>query len=366
VQPFCSIETGSGANILDKLSDRLVSVTVKDQSGFSNDTLEIVLDDGPTPVDYPPVGKELTVTMGYKPVMGAESRYNGVFRELGTFTIDEVKFKKPPAQITITAKAVDTAKTFKKHRSRDHHDKTLKEIFTKIAGEEKLKLKIDEKIGAIKIPHVDQQHQSNMDFAMRIARRYNCTMKPVKGTLYVGPRGADKSVSGKDVKTITVYETDCSSYESLLQKKSKHDGVKARWHDDEEAEEKVETAGDAGEGKVTKTLPYKFASKDEAKKAAEAEKETLDREGETISLEVVGHPDYAAEARMALKGFRPGMRTDWLINSVTHTFTGDEAYTCSIEGEVPGSKDSDKKVAGRDGSAENQGNAGTTSGEDAS
>jgi hypothetical protein len=334
-----------------------VSVTVTDQSGFTNDTVEIEIDDGPTPVDFPPVGSELTVVMGYGRMRGAEARYNGVDRVLGRFTITEVNFSSPPDRLTIKGHAKDTASSFKKHRARSFNKKSMKDIFEKIAKDEGLTLKMSGDVSSLKIPHIDQPHQSNMDFGMRVARRFNCTMKVVEGNLYVGPRGSETTISGRGVQNITVYRSDCSSYTALLQKKSKHDGVKARYHDHDSAEEKEEVAGAAGKGKVTKSLPFKFPSKEEAKKAAEAEKETLDREGETVSLETVGHPSYAAEARLTLVGFRPGMRTSWLINSVTHKFE-EGGYTCSIQGEVPGSSSSNESVGGR-----NDGQGGSSEGD---
>ena len=342
MQPWFQIGV-NGVDVTGSFSKRAVTITLTDQAGVENDKLTFTVDDRPPHLIVPARGSKVSLSIGYAFQPNAEHKYNGVRQFVGIFEIDEVRFSKPPSTLQISAHANNTGNTFKSQKDRSWDDKTIKEIAEKIAGEHGLQPVIEGNLGAVKLEHVDQPQQSDMDFLTRLARRHGGIMKVAEGKLVIAKEGMSASIGGQPMVTQIVSETEVSNYDALLQARSDYDGSTARWHDWELAKETEETEGELSK---TKRSFAKVRTKDEAKAHSKADKEKLDKETETLTFTAVGNPRLMAETLISLVGFRPGMRTGWRIKTATHKLDN-SGYTTTCQCELPEAGDKNASTTGR-------------------
>lgn len=343
MKPYFDVSIGGIVGIANMLLARNVSMTVTDSSGFENDSVNFTLEDDP-PNLVPPKETPMGVTIGYRAMPGADSRYNGISSFCGLYYRDEAKFSKPPALLNITGHANYMGNAFKMIKDRDWHEKTLGEIVTQIAEENGYEARIDEELAEIDTEHLDQSTTSDMEFLMDTARKYDAVFKITEGILYFGKRGQLRALSGELVLPVFVHEDECLNYEGLIQERSVFTGVKARWWDKTKAEEVMELQGEEGN---TKTLPHRYSTQALAKAAAEAEWNELEKEAETFSFTCVGNPLIMAETPVILLGFRLGIRTIWRADKVVHTLTS-SSYTTRVECKLPDRETRQESVGGRE------------------
>lgn len=343
MKPFFDVTINGIAGIAGGLISRNVSLTFTDSAGFDNDKVKFTLNDDP-PLIVPAKGTPVGVTLGYDYQPGADNRYNGLKQYCGLFYVDETSFSKPPALLEITCHANFTGNEMKKTKDRDWHDKTVGDIVDKVAEEQGLTPRIDPDILSKHIPHIDQANMSDMQFLTFLGQRFNSVMKVAEGNLYFGRKGKLKSLAGEVLEPVTVYENECTQYGGLIQQRSVFDGVRARYNDLNGAEDKVEVAGKEG---VTRTLPHRYTTKEEAAEAAQSSKDDQDKETETFSFTTIGNPKIVAETMIFLIGFRPGIRTLWRADRVTHTLNS-SGYTTKVECKLPDAESKDEEIEGRE------------------
>lgn len=344
MKPFYNIMMGL-IDVTGGFNSRNVQITVNDCAGFENDRVDFQLHDDP-PLFLPPMGTVFGVTLGYEYMPGADFRYNGVSQFCGTFALDQADFSKDEggSKLTLKAHANFMKNDFKKVKDRDFHDKTLGDIVKQIASETGVQPRIDPDLAKIKVPHIDQANVSNMQFITDLGKRYGATGKVAEGVLYFGKKGKLKALSGAALTPILVFERDCTGYSSPISLRGDYDGVVARYPDLATAEEKTVLAGKDG---VTKVLPHRYPTEAEAKAAAEGHNEDLAKETETFSFTCIGNPTILAESPIILVGFRPGIRTSWIADKVTHQISSG-GYTTQVECRLPDAEAKSTKVDGRD------------------
>lgn len=342
--PFYDITVG-GRNVTGEFHQRNLQLTVNDCAGFENDRVDFTLHDDP-PLVVPAPKTKFGVTIGYRNVPGSDSRYNGLTQFCGTFELDQVDFSKGSggSQLKITAHANFMGNDFKQQRDRDFHEKSLKDIVGKIAEETGLEARIDPDIASQVIKHIDQANVSNMQFLTSLGARVGATAKVAEGVLYFGKKGKLKSLSGKALTPVIVFESECTTYSAKLSQRGNYDGVKAKFVDQGTAQEKTVLSGKDG---VTKTMPHRYPNEEEAKLASEGHKDDLAKETETLSFTCVGNPMLAAECPVVLIGFRPGIRTAWIADKVTHAISS-SGYTTQVECKLPDAEAKEASIEGRD------------------
>lgn len=350
---------GGGVDITDGVNDRLLEITVTDQQGYKSDRLEILLDDRDPVLEFPAKGEKMVCFMGYEASPGAEGRYNGKLVNMGTFIVDEVEYSINPCQIKIVCHGNDTGGTLKKSKTRSFDQKTIGDIAKQIAGEHGMQVKVGPELASVKIDHIDQTNQSDQGFLSDLGWKHDGVMKVVDGTILLGKKGTLKQLAGKGVSTVTVDYSDCASATFLVNARSDFTGAQAKFHDKKLAKEKTVLIGNADN---LVNLDDIFATEDEAKAAAKSKKNAQDRAVETVSLTCVGDPMLMAEATMLLTGFRPGLRTSWMIKQAVHSITGSGTYSTNVDGELP--EAAKGSVKGRASSTKGGGGGSGGAGED--
>lgn len=316
------------ANITAVIAQKFISMTITDMVGFESDALEIVLADDPTnPIEMPPEGAELTVSLGY----------DGALTNMGLFVVDEIELNGWPANMVIRGRASvqteskqgKTSLLTQKSRSWTQGT-TIEAIVKKIADEHGLTPQVSDALKSLTIPHMDQTDESDLSFLVRLSRRYDAVCKPSGGKLLFVKRGES------DLQPVTVLSTQCSSYTMTRSKRESPGTVIAYWHSKKQAKKNEVKVGD---GEPVRRLRHWYADEATAKSAAQSELDARKRGEDKLSLSLPGNTSYSAEAPLITAGFRQGVDGDWVICSVTHTLDKNTGYSCQIEAEKPTNSD---------------------------
>lgn len=324
--------TANDKDITAIIAERFSSLSITDETGFNSDTLEIVLTDHieSNPVKVPPTGAELEVSLGYE----------GELVRKGLFVCDEVELAGWPGTMTLRGRAAPYEGTPKgktdlqtqKSRSWPANT-TIGAMVKRIAGEHGMADATSAELASIKLPHIDQSQESDMNLLVRLAKRYDAIAKPAGGKLIFAKRGDSKSVSGASLAKVTIRPPDVGRF-SVTTTRRDSPGTVVAYYRDNRAAKRHEVS--AGKGDPVKRLRQGFKNADMAKAAVEAELNRRARGETRLTLDMVGDPNLTAEATLNLEGFREGVAGEWLVTRVTHTLSR-RGYTCSVEAEKPNS-----------------------------
>lgn len=320
-------------DITTKLRRRNMSLRLTDEAGMESDVLEITLSDN-DPDDYielPKTGAELTVSMGYDKKL----------QHMGMFVCDEIELSFWPGEMVIRARAAIQDKTpagkpsMRTQRTREWPaGTTLGSMVRKIAQEHRMTPAVSQKLDGVSLPHTAQADESDLSFLVRMAKKYDAVVKPADGRLILAKKGESKSVSGKDLPVITLRPTDISRGRVSMSKRETAGQVTAYYHATKQAKRHEVTAG---QGEPVHRLKMYYPTKDMALAAARSELERRTRAKTTLAFTMPGRTDLAAEGKLILRGFRPGVEGEWIITRAEHSMD-DAGYVCNVEAELPNAK----------------------------
>jgi phage protein D len=321
----------NSSDITATLADRLVSMTLTDETGNTSDMLEICLADHlpAQPITLPPTGAQLDVSLGY----------DGSLSKMGSFIVDELEWNGPPDRLVIRARAA----AYDENNGGAYHLQTQKvrswkfgvtigAMVQKIAKEHGMTAAVDSSLSSIALPHFDQQDESDLNLLLRVAKKYDAVVKPTGKQLVFAKRGTFKSVSGQTMTPATIDKSDCADYHFTQQKRESAGTVVAYYHMVKSAKRHIVTVG-AGEP-VHRIKQY-FQTQAEAQAAAQAELSKRSRAMQQFHATLGGNPSLGAECQVTLTGFRAGIPTTWIAKKVEHILDGDGGYVCQVELEQP-------------------------------
>ena len=81
------------------IAQRLISISITDETGLVSDTCEILLDNREDVLEIPPRGANLEISLGYE---------DKPLTKMGSYIVDDVEVSSPPLQMRITGKASNT------------------------------------------------------------------------------------------------------------------------------------------------------------------------------------------------------------------------------------------------------------------
>jgi Bacteriophage probable baseplate hub protein len=306
------------------IRDRLLSLRITDEAGTQSDTVEVQLDDRDGKLEWPRLGAELEVSIGYQT--------NGIVR-MGLYVVDEIEHSGPPATLTIRGKAADMRASIKAQKTRSWDKVTIGDLVQTIASENGLTAKVSDSLSNISIEHIDQTNESDLHLLTRLARERGAVAKPVAGRLVFVPRGEAKSATGQSMPVVDIETSDISRYRMTQAEREKYPSVKAYWHDSESAE-KISVI--VGEGKPAFSIRHTYANAEEARQVAVAKLKTLNRGTGSVSLTLVGNPDIQVEGKIKLSGVRDPVDGEWLVCRVEHQLSG-QGFVTRCDAEIPNS-----------------------------
>lgn len=295
------------------INDRLLLLRTTDKPGMDSDDFELKLDDRDSALALPARGAVLEVYLGYA---------GQTLTRLGRYTVDQIDLNGPPTTMVIRGKACDMRGTGKTIRSGAWENVPLQQIVRDIAARNGWQPKCSV---ATLVPRLDQMCESDMNLITRLARDYNCTAKIANGALLVLPRQAGKSASGKELEAVTVSVREVQRWSFNLQDRAAHKAVQTKHQDSRTGEHKTtESKNEDGPEDLNAVYVDKhiYPNKPAAEQAAKARLDAFNRGTATVSLEMMGRTDLFSERLLNVQGFKDGIDGEYLIDSVTQTFTG--------------------------------------------
>lgn len=298
---------------------RLVSLSLTEKRGGEADQLQLVLDDSDGKLAIPRKGVLLQLKLGWQ--QGSDVAVGLV--DKGRFTVDEVEWRGPPDQVTISARSADLTAAFRTRREKSHRNTTLGAIARKVAAANGLEAKIAAELDGVAVPIVAQHNQSDMAFLRRLGREHDAVATVKDRKLILSPIGTGTSPSGKALPALTLRRADVGDYGYREIDRSNEAGVEARWHDQKTAKRETVKVGGSGSG-TPRRLRKVYHSEADARAAASAEAGRAKRgEAEFTCSLPLGRPDVYPERPVKLDGFKPQPDgRGWLVKEVTHTVDG--------------------------------------------
>ena len=315
----CFSVIANETDITSIISDLYEYISITDGTGYESDTCEISLIDDPIrPIELPKKGAELRISMGYDLAMV----------DMGLFIVSEVSLSGPPEKMVIRGRAVPqltskngiTSLASQKTRSWPK-DTTISAVVSKIAKEHGLDSLVSEAVAQIKLPHFDQSDESDLNFLLRIAKRYDAVCKPAGGKLLFVKRG------DIDLPTLTLAKEEVSDWEMTSSTSDSAGTVIAYWHDKKGAKKHEVKIGD---GEPVKRLRHIYQDAKSAQSAAQASLDQARRSEEKLSLSLPGNPEISAEKPLTLIHFRDGIAGDWVIEQCTHSIDKEAGFKTTV------------------------------------
>lgn len=306
-------------DITARIAERLLDLSITDESGYQSDSLTITVDDAEGRLAVPRKGARLAVHLGYQET-------GLVF--MGEFLVDEPELSGPPDKIVIRAKGADFLQEFKSSKTRSWDQMTLDNIVRVIAAEHGLQPRVAESLAHIFIAHIDQTGESDLHFLTRLAQEYDAVAKPAGPNLVFLPRDQGKTASGQVLPTITLLKSEVTRYRLVLADRTDIGHVVAYWQDKNQALRVGETVGDPD--LPGKTLRQTYPTAAEARAAATSELAVLQRGRRNLNITLPGAPLLIAESPITLTGaWRDGFAGDYVVERVEHRL-GSGGYTTSF------------------------------------
>jgi len=375
--PVYKIEAGD-KDITATIRRHLASFRITDAKGFESDSFEMTLTDPNAEIEWPTIERRLKVSIGYDDKL--------VFK--GDYTTDEVSFAGPADHFVIKARGADmTANSpLKIQRTTSWHKKeSLGKIIEEVASRNKLKAKVSKRFYDIKVEHIDQSAESDLNFVTRLAHKYFAIVKITDGNLIFADQNTAKTVSGDDMPAFKIFLHQVArdnGYHFTHAGKSEYTGVIARWHDVQEKKPKefeykplkktrthyksdkereaaqrkqkqeqdlknaktkeeheqlkrqqeIEDRAIYGESGNVKTLKKVFGNEEEAMNAAEAEYNRLLAGKDTAEITLQqAIPELTAECKIELVGFRKGIDRFWITKEVSFDFSKSSGLTAHLQ-----------------------------------
>lgn len=310
----------NGSDITETLVPFLLSISVSDKTGYESDTCEInLVDDPKRPIKMPPKGAVLEVFMGY----------DGNLVPMGLFVADEIEIEGPPermiirARATIQTKSKDGKTSIMSQKTRSWPKGTaIRTMVKKVATEHGLSSKVSNVLESVVLPHFDQSDESDINFLLRIAKRYDAICKAAGGKLLFIKRGETT------LAPTTIKRNQLTSWRMTMSSKDNAGTVIAYWNERKNAkrhEVKV------GTGEPIRRLKHSYKDEKSAQGAAQSALDQSKRDGEKLSLSLPGNPIFSAEMPITIEEVRDGVNGDWIIEQVTHTIDKSVGYSCQME-----------------------------------
>ncbi len=300
--------TANGEDITRLLNDRLESLIIVDEAGMKSDTLDIVIDDRDYKVALPEIGALLEVDLGFKEL--------GLIK-MGQYTIDQISGSGATKRMTFKGKAADMLQGIRAPKTRNWDDITLGSIVKVIAAEHGLKPAISDSLKAHHYEYLAQTSESDLNLLTRLAKELDATTKPAAGNLVFVARGEGKTITGETIPKVEIKSSGLSDWNWAITGRNKYKSVIAEWS---ELGAAVVHKVTEGEGEPSLRLRHKYATQEEAIRAARGALRRSKRGSSTLSGTLAGfNGNLFAEGVIDVQEIKPELTGDWSLTRVTHT-----------------------------------------------
>lgn len=310
-----------GQDLTDRMAPRLLDLSLTESRGDEADEVSLRLHDHDGMLALPRRGVTLQVAIGW--------RDSGLF-DKGTFKVDDVEHSGAPDIVSIRARSADLTGAVRSRRERSWHDTTLGDILTAIAGEHSLRPSIAADLASVRIPHLDQANESDINLLTRLGKRFDAVATVKAGALIFAPIGAGTTASGAPLPGVQITRASGDQHRYTVADRDSYTGVRAYWGDRKAARR---TGVLVGTSDNEKKLQATYSTADEARQHAEADFKRLERGTAQLSYRLaLGRADIYPEQTVTVSGFKPEIDgTDWLVAKTTHTVDGSGGFVTSLQ-----------------------------------
>jgi hypothetical protein len=337
VTPYFQIQTvGTGANGTNgpwqDYSGIMLDLMVTDESKEHSDQFEVKLSDAGNHIILPQRGQQVLIQIGQ----------DGKALKSAMYVIDEVDIEGPPDVIQIRGSAcpfanAQTLTAMQTRRSRSWDNITLGSLVQGMAAEHGLTAAVDSSLSETQVDHVDQTDESNMNFLVRMARRYGAVFKPVKGALALAAIGGGMGLgSGAALPVVPITRGPGMKWRCAISKRADFDGVQTSATDVPGGGSTDASAGSTGTGSKVFRDATKHPSLDVAQRAAKSKLRFFKMGSCALELNLPGCLAVSAEQKLQLTGWRPEVSGAWVAKKITVTLSKNAGLRTLIECETPG------------------------------
>ncbi|ASW46257.1 phage late control D family protein [Xanthomonas hortorum pv. vitians] len=309
-----------GTDLTERIAPRLLDLTLTECRGGEADQLDLRIHDHDGKMALPKRGVRLAVALGWK-ATGLVDK--------GTFIVDEVEYSGAPDIITVRARSADLTADMRTRRERSWHNTTLGAVLNTLAGEHGLTPRVADALARIKLPHLDQANESDMNLLTRLGQRFDAVATVKGGALVFAPIGAGTTATGKPLPTVPLTRRDGDQHRYSVADRDAYTGVRAYWVDKGKARRQSVLVGTDDNAK---RLRESYADEATARQHAHAELERVKRGLAKLNYTLaIGRADLFPEQIVKIGGFKSeidGQR--WLISKSTHMLSKD-GYLTDIE-----------------------------------
>ncbi|MFZ6732480.1 contractile injection system protein, VgrG/Pvc8 family [Undibacterium sp. Ji42W] len=315
--------TLDGQDITSKIYPRLVSLTLTEARENAVDELNITIDDSDGRVAIPRKGVKITLQLGWQ---------NTGMVDKGSFVVDEVEHEGAPDMLVLRARSAEMAKPVRTRKDRSFDQKTVADIVGQIAKDNGLAPKVSQSLQGKVIDHIDQTNESDINFLNRLGKRFDAVATVKKDALLFLPIDEGANSKGESLPTITLERRDGDKHRYHTASRDAYSGVRAQWHDPNDAKEKSELIG---EDDNPKRLRHTYPNQEAAEQAAQAEMNRVKRGKATLQFTLaLGRPDITPMMGVRIPSLKPPIGdTDWIIVKTTHNLST-QGFTTGLEMET--------------------------------
>ncbi|CAI0858541.1 Phage protein D [Serratia rubidaea] len=343
-------------DITASIAPRLISLKLKDVSGFAADSLSIILDDSDGQLIMPRRGALLTLYIGWQG--------SALFGH-GSFVIDTITHTGAPDQLTISANSADFRRSLNQLRSQSYSDIALGDIIKQISERNQLRApNVDTGLSEITIPHIDQTNESDLQFLVRLATLNGAKVSLRFQRISFFKPGVGGVSNGEPLQVQVLTRNDGDKHSFNIADKNAYSGVSAVWLNTDkpnDANKKIRldrqlpggsknTAGSPpakpgaqtspnnyllGAGDNIFNIPKIFRDKDAAMRGAEAVFKRIQQGLAKFTINLaIGRPDLVPGTPIIVRGFKSQIDSQrWAINTITHILSS-SGYTCTLDLQV--------------------------------
>ncbi|MFV0679245.1 phage late control D family protein [Ottowia sp.] len=320
--------TIGGQDITPRIEGLLMRLCLKESRGDEADQLDIDLDDSSGRVAIPPKGERISLRLGWagQPLI-----------DKGDFVVDESEHKGAPDVISIRARSADLRGELRTRREASYHQQTLGDVVRAIAARHGLTPRVAAELAAIALPHIDQTHESDLNFLTRLGRQHDAVATVKKGTLIFAPINSATTATGQPLPAVQITRADGDQHRWHAADRDTYTGVRATWQDNGQARHRHVIAGSDERTKRLRTI---YGSEADALAAARAEQQRLARGAATFELTLaLARPDIAPQSRASVSGWHKHQidHDQWLVKTATHNMDGGQGFATQLELETVGS-----------------------------
>lgn len=316
-----------GKDITKIISDCLQDISLTDYGGATEKADELKINLISPTMKLPKKGARLRLGFGF----------NHENLDKGWFVVKSVSSGGPPRKIGIVATAAPMNSSkhngdVKNQKTRSWNDVKLGDIIKTISQDNGLIHRVSASLAEIKVDHIDQVGESDASFVAKLARQYNAVSKPTGGYWVFMEQGAGTTVSGKEIKAITITPENVSRWDYSEGRqgegeKEKKGRVYVNYYDEESGKTVPVHTEHNGEDLRS---PFTQPKKEVAQRQAESKKDKTEKNERRMTLSGACRQwmlPLTAEMKVTTKGF--GEREDftWLVESLSFSINSQSGFS---------------------------------------